>query len=616
MQETEFIQQNKDKWQEFEEILKSKHKDPERLTDLFIETTDDLSYSRTYYPNRSVRVYLNGISQLIYQAIYKNRRGEKNVIRKFWFEDLPDAMWRSRKALLLSFSLFVAGLIVGIVSSIYYPDFARIMLGDSYVEMTEANISNGDPMAVYKDDAPVMMFLQIAFNNIKIAFGTFALGLLFGIGTMYVVFYNAIMVGAFVYFFIERGLFRESFFTIMLHGTLELSMIVMAGCAGFMLARGLVFPGTYTRMQALVHSSRTGIKILLGVTALLLYAAFIESFVTRYTDLSDLMRALIILLSMGVVLTYFVIYPAIRHRKGLTAPEKNEDMAASTWRNFDLTQIQDLGKIFNESFVLLSSGIARICGISAAAAVAALLYFGYLHDFKYNEIEFSGFNAETFLYSWYVFHPYLDVLQHPQTAVALTLLLTTAGILYLGLADKAAQRNDKINWKTWLRLLMIPLLFCLLLLPSSGLSFVLIILLSPYFHLWFFTTYESGQSTLESAGIAWRLAKGNFSRLYGIFLSLLVIQWILLFILSTNLIGFVIEFITFNLPHSSYLAENAFMIFFTFFAFMVAGIIISLHFFAFARLYHSLKEINEAATLRRKIQNIGFKKRAYGLEQE
>jgi hypothetical protein len=99
MQETDFILQNKDKWQEFESVLQSKDKDPERLTDLFIETTDDLSFSRTYYPNRSVRVYLNGISQQVYQAIYKNKAREKNIFKKFWLEDLPEAMWHSRKAL-------------------------------------------------------------------------------------------------------------------------------------------------------------------------------------------------------------------------------------------------------------------------------------------------------------------------------------------------------------------------------------------------------------------------------------------------------------------------------------------------------------------------------------
>ena len=98
MQETEFIAQNKDKWKEFEDVLMSSNRDPERLTELFIETTDDLSYSRTYYANRSVRVYLNNIAQQAYQVIYKNRKRERGAFLKFWTEELPDALWYNRKA--------------------------------------------------------------------------------------------------------------------------------------------------------------------------------------------------------------------------------------------------------------------------------------------------------------------------------------------------------------------------------------------------------------------------------------------------------------------------------------------------------------------------------------
>ncbi|HCA83669.1 MAG TPA: stage II sporulation protein M, partial [Flavobacteriales bacterium] len=59
MKETSFIQQNKDKWKRFEELNRSGQADPEELSRLFVEITEDLSYARTFYPKRSVRVYLN-----------------------------------------------------------------------------------------------------------------------------------------------------------------------------------------------------------------------------------------------------------------------------------------------------------------------------------------------------------------------------------------------------------------------------------------------------------------------------------------------------------------------------------------------------------------------------
>ena len=80
MRETSFIKQNKDKWKEFEHDLNKENADPDKLSDLFIQITDDLSYSRTFYPNRSVRVYLNNIAQQIFYSIYKNEHFSKYFI--------------------------------------------------------------------------------------------------------------------------------------------------------------------------------------------------------------------------------------------------------------------------------------------------------------------------------------------------------------------------------------------------------------------------------------------------------------------------------------------------------------------------------------------------------
>jgi len=66
VRETNFIDQNKQKWNEFEKILQQSRRDPDKLSELFVQVTDDLSYSRTFYPNRSVKVYLNNLSQKIF----------------------------------------------------------------------------------------------------------------------------------------------------------------------------------------------------------------------------------------------------------------------------------------------------------------------------------------------------------------------------------------------------------------------------------------------------------------------------------------------------------------------------------------------------------------------
>jgi uncharacterized membrane protein SpoIIM required for sporulation len=619
MQETDFILQNKEKWKEFEEVLKSPNKDPERMTELFIETTDDLSYSRTYYPNRSVRVYLNGISQMVYQAIYKNRSGEKNVFSKFWLEDLPTAMWHSRKALFWSFMLFVAGLAVGILSSMHYPAFANIMLGDSYVEMTEANIASGDPMAVYKGEEPFSMFFRIAWNNIRIAYGTFVLGILFGIGTVYVVFYNAIMVGAFIYFFIERNLFKESFLAIMLHGTLELSMIVVAGCAGFALARGLIFPGTYTRGQALVHSARNGIKILAGVTVLLLYAAIIESFATRYTEMPDIIRLGIILLSFIIVIGYFVIYPRKLQRKGLIPDLEQEEIPVKKHHQFQLHIIKSAGKIFTETFALFSANIRPISRVALLLSLLITLVFGIYTQWNFHEVFYQEgyrFNPFGLIYVWSMFDEITNFHAYPlmflvySAVFAINMFLVFRFTMQrLGIKNKTTI-TDVVN-----AMVITALILSTILLPAF-ITFFLAPLCIPFLIIWYYVAMQKKQFFLATFKHFRELCRGNMLKILGTFISSLAIQWIGLLLINSSVIELITQFLYLNLARYDWLATEIYYIINIFLPLFMLLFLMCFTMYGTTLLYYSLKEINEANSLKESIHQVGYKKRAYGLEQE
>jgi uncharacterized membrane protein SpoIIM required for sporulation len=264
MKETDFIRQNQNKWAKDEIIFDKKEADPDQVSEAFIEITEDLSYARTFYTFRSVRVYLNQLAQGIYFKLNVRRFSLKNLLR-FWTDEVPQAMIESRKDMNLAMFIFLFGMLIGVVSTVYDPDFPRIIMGDDYVNMTLENISNGDPMKVYKDAAPFDMFLAITFNNLLVAYRVFVLGILFSIGSAIMLFYNAIMIGAFQFFFFQNAVFIESVLAIWLHGTLEISAIILAGGAGLTLGRGLLFPGTLSRRVAFLRSAQRGLKIMLGI---------------------------------------------------------------------------------------------------------------------------------------------------------------------------------------------------------------------------------------------------------------------------------------------------------------------------------------------------------------
>ncbi len=346
MRERDFIRQNRAQWQAFEALFSGKTRSPRRLTELYVRIIGDLAYARTFYPNRSVRVYLNHLAQRVTQRLHAGRPRSLRGMARFWTEDLPQVLHASRTDLLLSLLVFLGAVGIGLVSSLHDDTFAQLILGGRYVDMTEANIASGDPMAVYKDSAPFPMFVRIALNNLFVDVLCFAAGALFMVGTLFVLLINGIMVGTFQYFFVEYGLFRESFLTIWQHGTLEMSAAVLAGGAGLAMGRGVAFPGTYTRGQAFRLSARRAVRIMALVVPMTVLAAAIESWVTRLTEIPDGLRALGILASLAFVLGYAVWYPRVRARSGWSRPLEAERLPAPRPPDLDLGRTRSAGELF------------------------------------------------------------------------------------------------------------------------------------------------------------------------------------------------------------------------------------------------------------------------------
>jgi uncharacterized membrane protein SpoIIM required for sporulation len=187
--------------------------------------------------------------------------------------------------------------------------FVRGVLGDGYVEMTEENIAKGDPFGVYKGGDQASMFFGIALNNIKVSFVVFVTGILCGIGTIWFLFSNGVMVGSFQYMFFAKGLGLKSVLVIWIHGTLEISAIIIAGGAGLILGSSMLFPGTRKRIDSLKLGARAGIKLMIGLVPVFICAAFLEGFITRYSTMPQWVSITILAGSLAFIVWYFVIYP-------------------------------------------------------------------------------------------------------------------------------------------------------------------------------------------------------------------------------------------------------------------------------------------------------------------
>ncbi len=310
MREAAFVKQNEQRWEQFESLFRqSGSVDPDALADSFVRLTDDLAYAQTHYPQSNTARYLNNLAAQVHQAIYRNKKQDRNRVSRFWKTELPQLYYAARRPMLYAFLIFVLSMGVGALSTAHDDTFARLILGDAYVNMTLNNIKRGDPMGVYKDMQQSDMFLAITFNNVRVSFLAFVLGLLASVGTGFMLFYNGVMVGVFQYFFYQKGLLLTSFLTIWTHGTLEISAIVLAGAAGLVMGNSLLFPGTYPRGESFRRGARRGLKMVIGLVPIFVAAGFLEAFVTRLTEWPMAAKLAIIASSACFIIYYFIIYP-------------------------------------------------------------------------------------------------------------------------------------------------------------------------------------------------------------------------------------------------------------------------------------------------------------------
>ena len=309
MKQSVFIRMNKAKWQEFEDKLKSDRTPAEEISRMYIHLTEDLAFAKGRFPRADFTGYLNKLALQAHNLIYRNKPERKNRIVQFWKEEVPQLMGESARPMCYSLLILLAGALLGALSAANDETFVRLILSDQYVDMTIRNIEDGNPMGVYGSMDPVAMFFMITVNNIKVSFIAFIVGIATSFMVGFVLFRNGIMLGAFHYLFYQHGLFDSTILTIWLHGTIEITSIVIAGGAGLILGNSLLFPKTYPRLDSLGRGAKKGLKIVVGLIPYFILAGFIESFITRYSDMHLALKLIIILGSASILIYYFVLLP-------------------------------------------------------------------------------------------------------------------------------------------------------------------------------------------------------------------------------------------------------------------------------------------------------------------
>jgi uncharacterized membrane protein SpoIIM required for sporulation len=249
----------------------------EELDRLYRRTIGDLAHARTAFPGTDAEGYLAQLAARAFAALQRGRRGRWRSALGLLRNEGPAEVVRHGGALALAAALLLGGLLVGALGTALDPQGWSWLLPASVREALAAR-------RLWTDDlltaAPGLAGGAIARNNLSVAALCFALGLTGGLGTALVLAGNGALLGAVLVAAWRAGLGAGLAGFVAAHGPVELSALVLAGQAGFVLAGGLVRPGEWPRREALARRGRESARILVLVAPLLLLVAAVEATVS------------------------------------------------------------------------------------------------------------------------------------------------------------------------------------------------------------------------------------------------------------------------------------------------------------------------------------------------
>lgn len=292
MKEIQFIEKRQAEWQAWDRYLESfrkrkKNSEPqEEMIDLkkipagFRRISRDLALARDRQYSAPLIEALHRRVLAAHQIIYGAGKASSASLLAFISKDFPRLVRQEWRCVLIAALLFFVPLLLCIVVLQYHPDAVFYLLSadqaEQYQEMyapTAAHI--GRPRSA---SSQWMMWGHYIANNVRIDFQCFAGGIAFGIGSVFFMLYNGLMIGAVAGHLTQLGYIETFWGFVSGHGAFELIGAVLSGAAGLKIGHALIAPGQLSRVTALKESAKVAVKLLYGAATLTFMAAFIEAF--------------------------------------------------------------------------------------------------------------------------------------------------------------------------------------------------------------------------------------------------------------------------------------------------------------------------------------------------
>ena len=292
-----FIGAGRPHWAELERMLDRLEAEPdlkmplaqlELFHHLYERTAADLAKITTLSSEPETRRYLENLVARAYGEIHETREKQRRFFPVQWFfQTLPQTFRRHVRAFYLSLAITLAGCAFGGLAIAFDPDAKPVLMPFSHLlqdparRVAEEEHATHDRLAGRK----TTFSAELMTHNTKISILTLAMGMTWGVGTIILLFYNGVILGAVAMDYIHAGETKFLLGWLMPHGVIEIPAILIAGQAGLILALALIGRGSRASLNTRLREiSGDIVTLIFGVGILLVWAGFIEAFLSQYHE--------------------------------------------------------------------------------------------------------------------------------------------------------------------------------------------------------------------------------------------------------------------------------------------------------------------------------------------
>lgn len=286
-----FIEQRRPRWEDLERLLDKAERqglarlllpEAQSLARLYRAASSDLLWVRARGGSAETSEYLNDLVGRAYALTYPGRRIRLADGWRFVSHGFPDMLAREWRMVAVSFLLTCSGFIFGWLGMMVEPEAAPYLVDAQHLSVNPLERAEHEAQNPGVSTGEQALFSSFLFtHNIQVAFLCFATGLTAGVGTAILLFFNGLFLGSLAWVYASKGLAGWFWAWILPHGIPELTAIVIAGAAGFVLARALVAPQGLSRRWALKREGASALRLLLGTLLLFVLAGFIEGTISQ-----------------------------------------------------------------------------------------------------------------------------------------------------------------------------------------------------------------------------------------------------------------------------------------------------------------------------------------------